>query len=128
MIVYKFRVDGVYVGAVELPDGPTIPPYHTWSTPPEKEGFHAVMRNGWMLVEGPTPSEPEPLPPPSPPEPDYAAIARAERNALLSATDWTQLADAPVDKDAWALYRQALRDIPLQETFPTDVQWPVQPE
>jgi hypothetical protein len=34
------------------------------------------------------------------------------RNAQLAATDWTQVADAPVDASAWAVYRQALRDLP----------------
>ena len=36
------------------------------------------------------------------------------RNAELSRTDRTQLADVPVDKAAWATYRQALRDLPAQ--------------
>jgi hypothetical protein len=52
---------------------------------------------------------------------------RAQRNALLSACDWTQLADAPVDDLAWAVYRQALRDIPDQPGFPANVVWPVAP-
>ena len=34
------------------------------------------------------------------------------RNLLLQASDWTQVADAPVNKQAWAEYRQALRDLP----------------
>jgi len=34
------------------------------------------------------------------------------RNAQLAATDWTQVADAPLDASAWAAYRQALRDLP----------------
>ena len=34
------------------------------------------------------------------------------RNAQLAATDWTQIADAPVNASAWAAYRQALRDLP----------------
>ena len=37
---------------------------------------------------------------------------RFHRDALLAASDWTQVADAPVDKAAWAAYRQALRDFP----------------
>ena len=37
---------------------------------------------------------------------------RLWRNAELAATDWTQVADAPVDASAWAVYRQALRDLP----------------
>lgn len=56
-----------------------------------------------------------------------AAQIRAERNAKLSATDWTQVADSPVDKDAWAAYRQELRDITNQASFPLDVVWPKDP-
>jgi hypothetical protein len=52
---------------------------------------------------------------------------RTERNARLFASDWTQLADSTVDKDAWAVYRQALRDVPSQEGFPWNVIWPDQP-
>jgi hypothetical protein len=56
-----------------------------------------------------------------------AAEARAQRNALLSASDWTQVADAPVDQAAWATYRQALRDITAQAGFPATISWPVAP-
>jgi hypothetical protein len=37
---------------------------------------------------------------------------RGERNARLSACDYTQLPDFAGDKTAWATYRQALRDLP----------------
>ena len=57
-----------------------------------------------------------------------AAQVRAERNLRLSESDWTQVADAPVDKAAWAAYRQALRDITLQAGFPLVIVWPTQPE
>ena len=40
------------------------------------------------------------------------ANIRNKRNDLLARSDWTQLADAQVDKQAWAEYRQALRDLP----------------
>lgn len=56
-----------------------------------------------------------------------AAKVRAERDRLLSACDWTQLADAPVDSAAWATYRQALRDLPEQQGFP-DVAMPAAPD
>lgn len=49
------------------------------------------------------------------------------RNSLLIQSDWTQVADAPVDQAAWATYRQALRDIPSQAGFPNEVTWPVAP-
>jgi hypothetical protein len=51
---------------------------------------------------------------------------RAERDSKLANSDWTQVADAPVDKAAWATYRQALRDIPSQAGFPWDINWPVE--
>jgi hypothetical protein len=53
---------------------------------------------------------------------------RDHRDELLANSDWTQVADAPVDKAAWATYRQALRDIPLQTDFPWNTTWPTQPE
>jgi hypothetical protein len=60
-----------------------------------------------------------------------AANIRAERNSKLSASDWTQVADAlldaPVDKAAWATYRQALRDVTSQTGFPWTINWPTQP-
>ena len=56
-----------------------------------------------------------------------ATEVRAERNAKLSATDWTQIADATVDKAAWATYRQALRNIPTQSGFPNTIIWPDAP-
>lgn len=62
-----------------------------------------------------------------PPVPDYAGEARAKRNALLAASDWTQLPDAPVDAAEWALYRQELRGITEQPGFPANVIWPVPP-
>lgn len=52
---------------------------------------------------------------------------RFRRNALLAASDWTQLSDAPVNRTIWAIYRQALRDLPQQAGFPSNVQWPVEP-
>ena len=52
---------------------------------------------------------------------------RENRNSLLKKSDWTQVADAPVDQAAWATYRQALRDIPSQAGFPNEVTWPTEP-
>ena len=55
-----------------------------------------------------------------------AANVRAARDRALSASDWTQVADAPVDKTAWATYRQALRDLPSNPEFP-NVELPTEP-
>lgn len=56
-----------------------------------------------------------------------AKAVREQRTQKLKDTDWTQVADAPVDQAAWAAYRQALRDVPSQADFPWGVQWPVEP-
>lgn len=56
-----------------------------------------------------------------------AAQVRSERNSKLKDTDWTQVTDAPVDKAAWATYRQALRDVTAQEGFPWAIIWPEMP-
>ena len=76
---------------------------------------------------------------PVPDKPDYnpderaleqeAEEARTQRDALLVESDWAVLPDAPVaDEQAWKDYRQALRDVPQQTGFPTDIDWPTKPE
>ena len=55
---------------------------------------------------------------------EQAKAVRTQRNQLLAESDWTQLADAPVDKTIWSVYRQSLRDISSQKGFPWDVIWP----
>ena len=52
---------------------------------------------------------------------------RIQRNELLTECDWTQLADIPSEtKEAWTIYRQALRNITSQ-TNPFSITWPVKP-
>lgn len=58
---------------------------------------------------------------------DKAAEVRSERNQKLAESDWTQIADAPVDKNSWLQYRQELRDISKQQGFPMAVNWPLKP-
>jgi len=56
-----------------------------------------------------------------------AESVRKQRTEKLKDSDWTQVADSPVDKAAWAAYRQALRDITAQAGFPWTIDWPAQP-
>jgi hypothetical protein len=59
-----------------------------------------------------------------------ASSARDSRNQLLSTSDWTQFNDSPLseaDKESWATYRNALRDVPAQAGFPWDIDWPELP-
>ena len=53
-----------------------------------------------------------------------ATQVRAERDALLAASDTMALADRITDE--WRTYRQALRDLPQQDGFP-DVAFPTPP-
>ena len=61
-----------------------------------------------LRLDGPDPEE----------LPDETLVnrMRSVRNRLLTQSDWTQVADAPVDVDAWAIYRQELRDFPTTWT------------
>jgi len=58
---------------------------------------------------------------------EQAKNVREQRNKLLSESDWTQLADAPVDAVIWSNYRQELRDVTKQDGFPFSVVWPESP-
>lgn len=55
---------------------------------------------------------------------------RTLRASLLSASDWTQVADSPLTDEqraAWAEYRQALRDLPADGLDPRTANWPTPP-
>ena len=62
---------------------------------------------------------------------------RSNRNILLRESDWTQLPDVYSDekKQEWAIYRQALRDLPStaspsldEDGNLTGITWPTKPE
>ena len=53
---------------------------------------------------------------------------RKNRNFLLLNSDWTQVSDAKVDVEAWATYRQTLRDLPDNTDDPNKPTWPTKPE
>jgi hypothetical protein len=57
-------------------------------------------------------------------------VERANRDALLLSSDWSQTNDAPISaelKARWAVYRQQLREVPSQSGFPYEINWPVKP-
>jgi hypothetical protein len=58
---------------------------------------------------------------------EQAKSVRTTRDEKLKNSDWTQVADAPVDKTVWATYRQELRDLTKQSGFPWEVTYPTQP-
>jgi len=65
------------------------------------------------------------VPPEPPTAEEVARKVREERDVRLAMTDWTQMPDVPeATKLKWSAYRQALRDVPLQPSFPFTVVWP----
>jgi len=70
-----------------------------------------------------------PIAPHQPPSNEQLADeARAERDQRLARSDWTQLSDVPeATRLSWRPYRQALRDLPEQPGFPTNITWPEPP-
>jgi hypothetical protein len=60
---------------------------------------------------------------------DMSAQYRLQRNALLQASDWTQVSDCSLTEEKkaeWQAYRQELRDITAQESWPKPI-WPSAP-
>jgi hypothetical protein len=54
-----------------------------------------------------------------------------KRQILLQQSDWTQLPNGPLtaeQQQAWAVYRQELRDITSQSGYPFNVIWPTPPQ
>ena len=130
MNVYQTDIEGVLTGITTADQDPMdssnwlIPAGCVEAAPPEHTDTQLVRWDGsvWVAEDIPVPT-PEPEPEPE----DPAVVSRRKRDGLLSSSDWTQIADSPVDQTAWATYRQALRDVPQQENFPSEVTWPLAP-
>jgi len=59
-----------------------------------------------------------------------AAQERDQRDLRLADTDWVVVyhtEKGTAIPDEWKAYRQALRDVPQQPGFPTEVTWPEKP-
>jgi len=85
------------------------------------EGYHDRLQ--YKIIDG-VPTEYTP---------DIKPVLRTIRNGLLEESDWTQVNDSPLTtekKAEWAVYRQALRDLPANNTNATsidDITFPTPP-
>lgn len=104
------KYDVYSVAQVTPPEVNALTQRHEQTTPVQVDGKWTQV---WRVVDLP--------------EDQAATNVRAERDRRLADTDWTQVLDAPVDRTAWAAYRQQLRNVPQQEGFPFNVVWPTQP-
>ena len=59
---------------------------------------------------------------------EQLSLVRWYRDISLQFTDWTQVPDAPVDREAWRVYRQAMRDFPSSWDGTIPVPFPARPE
>ena len=62
--------------------------------------------------------------------PQDASRVRLTRDIELKKCDWRVMPDSPLSDSKvaeWKTFRQALRDIPTQAGFPTNVTWPPRP-
>lgn len=67
---------------------------------------------------------------PEPTTEEIAAGVRMERDMLIGQTDYLAMPDYPLtddEREALTQYRQALRDLPQAEGFPTAMEWPSVP-
>lgn len=96
--------------AVKLPDRPGPwavfdPQTRAWIDPRDDADFAAEAEARWSAL-------------------------RIERDRRLSACDWTQMPDnalTEAQREAWRIYRQALRDLPEGTVDPAAPAWPNQP-
>lgn len=68
---------------------------------------------------------------PEPTTEELAAQARSQRDALIAATDYLMTSDYPLTdekRQELTAYRQALRDVPEQSSFPVEIVWPIKPD
>ncbi len=130
MNVYQTDLNGVFVGTTTADQDPLdstnwlIPAGCVETAPPTIADSQLAKWSGteWVVEDIPVVE--------SDPEPEPVALevsARSERDGLLLTSDWTQVDDSPVDKSAWATYRQLLRDVPSQAGFPNTITWPTKP-
>jgi hypothetical protein len=87
-----------------------------------------------MIVDGNIVDRPEPTYTEAELNNQVLKIIRAKRRNKLSESDWTQVSDnqlTDAKKAEWATYRQALRDVPANNSDVTDLSdiiWPTKPE
>jgi len=64
-------------------------------------------------------------------EADALIEMKIKRNNALMASDWTQVSDNALtasQRQAWATYRQQLRDLPSNINDPLNIVWPTEPD
>lgn len=119
--VYEIKPNGYLGASKEIDPREGVGPGWTYLAPPGM-GPHKWQSGQWIACSSEASSAPSV-------HPGFLADStRERRNRLIAETDWTQGRDIPAYiSEAWAPYRQALRDITAQPGFPMSVEWPETP-
>lgn len=126
MYYAHYNEDGIYIGFyLEEVHGNSIPTPNILLTP--QEWTEALTRN-YKVVDGIHTFSPIII---SQEQQIATALQRVrdQRNDLIAACDWTQLADSPLTtskKTEWKAYRQQLRDITNSSDI-LNVEFPLPP-
>jgi len=91
------------------------------------EIMRELSNRGKTLSADPATGEPIVIDAAQPSLMELASFARQQRNRLLAESDWVVVRaceiNAPIPEN-WKTYRKALRDLPKQPGFPTEINWP----
>jgi hypothetical protein len=140
-IVYAYDAVGLYIGDKVLDSTDRSPISGTWQIPANctetvpltaKDKYNVVWKgSAWEYQEQVIPEKETPVTTPLT-DAEKLMNIRTKRDSLLTACDWTQLADSPLTaekKQVWVTYRQALRDMPEKGCSDLDNPvWPTAPE
>lgn len=112
---------------VKINDRGSIESFAEFEYPGSQHVDYNVVRgyDGRLYREGTEPVKPE-----EEVLAEAEAAVRAERDRLLSETDYLMMPDYPLNegrRQAVLAYRQLLRDITKQSGFPRDITWPEKP-
>jgi hypothetical protein len=139
--VYAYDATGLYIGDKVLDYTDRSPISGAWQLPANttetmpltaKDKYNVVWNgSAWEYQEQVIPEKETPITTPLT-DAEKLVNIRTKRDSLLTACDWTQLADSPLTtekKQSWVTYRQALRDMPEKGCSDLDNPvWPISPE
>jgi hypothetical protein len=128
----QLRRDNPQVSFPKNPSEETLAEYDVYLVnvlprPEINNDAHYLKQSDFYQVDGKWQVHyyPEPLP-----ESQVSETIRNKRDQLLAESDWIAAKSYEVQNPVpqeWVDYRQSLRDIPTQESFPYDVSWPNKP-
>ena len=124
---YSKTTNGFYASDINYPN----PPDDLVEITAETHAALMAAQSTGKIITSDAKGHPIAIDPPAPSREAKMTDLQRERDRRLAASDFSQLADAPLDaatKIAWQNYRQQLRDLPSRPDLNLDnPQWPQAP-